>query len=89
MAALTEFHIALSKQSFSPGAYSFVATNSGKVTHALEIDGPGVEDQKTTLLQPGQSANLAVNLQKGTYQIYCPVDGHKAAGMATTITVST
>jgi uncharacterized cupredoxin-like copper-binding protein len=46
-----------------------------------------VEDQKTTLLQPGQSANLAVNLQKGTYQVYCPVGAHKGLGMATTITV--
>jgi uncharacterized cupredoxin-like copper-binding protein len=87
MTALTEYHIALSQQSFSPGTYSFVATNNGKVTHALEIDGPGVEDQKTTLLQPGQSANLAVNLQKGTYQVYCPVGAHKGLGMATTITV--
>jgi uncharacterized cupredoxin-like copper-binding protein len=87
MTQMTEFKIGLSQQGFTPGAYTFVATNSGKVVHALEVDGPGVEDQKTAVLQPGQSANLNVNLQKGTYQVYCPVDGHKSLGMTTSITV--
>ena len=38
----TEYHIALSKKTFSPGAYTFVAINKGKTTHALEITGSGL-----------------------------------------------
>ena len=38
----TDFHIALSKKTFGPGTYTFVAINKGKTTHALEITGPGL-----------------------------------------------
>jgi uncharacterized cupredoxin-like copper-binding protein len=30
---------------------------------------------------------MTVTLQKGTYEVYCPVDGHKERGMQTKITV--
>src|SRR5580693_6136366 len=33
----TDFHIALSKKSFKPGKYTFVAQNKGQTTHALMI----------------------------------------------------
>src|SRR4051794_21627167 len=38
----TEFKIALSQDSFSPGTYTFQTTNAGKFPHALTVDGPGV-----------------------------------------------
>lgn len=84
---MTEFSLALSQQTFAPGAYTFVAKNAGSTLHALEIDGPGVSDQRTAGVPAGQSANLTVNLQNGKYQIYCPIDGHRGMGMETTITV--
>lgn len=37
--------------------------------------------------QGGQSGSLTVDLQPGTYQIWCPVGDHKGKGMDTTITV--
>lgn len=85
-ANLTDFHIALSQQTFKPGAYSFVAENSGQHDHALEIEGPAGE-HRTKTLAPGASATLKVTLKSGTYEIYCPVDGHKDLGMKTEITV--
>jgi uncharacterized cupredoxin-like copper-binding protein len=83
----TDFKIALSQQTFSPGSYTFKATNSGKVPHALTIVGPGVSSMSTSNLSPGQSANLTVTLQSGSYEIYCPVDSHKSLGMDLHITV--
>jgi uncharacterized cupredoxin-like copper-binding protein len=80
-AALTEYHIALSSTALAPGTYTFVATNSGQVVHALEITGPGLHNATTADLQPGQSADLTVALQAGTYDVFCPVPGHKALGM--------
>ena len=77
----TEYALKLSRSSFTPGTYTFVADNAGKITHALSIDGPGVEDAKTKNLQGGQEAALTVTLKKGTYDLYCPVTGHKQLGM--------
>jgi len=87
-ATLTEYHIALSAQTFTPGTYTFVTKNAGQVGHALEISGPGVSDQHTQGLQPGGTADLTVTLSAGSYDVFCPVPGHKSLGMDTTITVS-
>ncbi|MGZ4517926.1 MAG: hypothetical protein ACXVXN_08410 [Mycobacteriaceae bacterium] len=84
---MNEFGLALPTQTFAPGTYSFVASNVGHTVHALEIDGPGVSDQKTPSVAAGQSATLTVTLQAGSYEIYCPVDSHKEKGMDTRITV--
>jgi plastocyanin len=83
----TDFKIALSQQTFSPGSYTFKATNAGKVPHALTIVGPGVSSMSTSNVSPGQSASLTVTLQSGSYEIYCPVDSHKSLGMDLHITV--
>jgi uncharacterized cupredoxin-like copper-binding protein len=85
----TEFHIALSAKSFSPGTYKFTAVDKGHLQHNLVINGPGVNQVKTAgLLSPGQSASVTVTLHKGSYDIYCGVPGHKAEGMNVNITVS-
>jgi uncharacterized cupredoxin-like copper-binding protein len=83
----TDFHIALSKHSFSPSKYTFVAINKGAVTHSLEITGPGLSSPRTKNIQPGQSTKLTVTLKKGGYDIFCPVPGHKALGMNVNIKV--
>jgi len=69
-----------------PGVYMFKAENTGSTTHALEIEGKGVEDE-TKDLDAGQSAELKVTLKAGKYEIYCPVDGHRQQGMEGTVTV--
>jgi plastocyanin len=63
-----------------PGTYAFEAVNSGDTVHALEIEGQGIEEV-TEEIQSGQSAELKVKLEAGTYELYCPVDGHKEEGM--------
>jgi plastocyanin len=84
----TEFHIALSTSSFSPGTYTFTADNKGTLQHNLVINGPGVSNQQTPgLLAPGQTGSVTVTLKAGTYDIYCGVPGHKADGMDVHITV--
>jgi uncharacterized cupredoxin-like copper-binding protein len=84
----TEYHIALSKKTFGPGSYTFVAINKGKVTHALEITGPGLHDAETADLSPGQSAKLNVVFKSGAkYDVFCPVPGHKMLGMNLMLTI--
>jgi uncharacterized cupredoxin-like copper-binding protein len=81
--SLTPSTVTLSK----PGTYAFHVTNNGTITHALEVEGNGVE-QKSGDIQAGSSATLTVTFTKnGSYEIYCPIDGHKAQGMKGTLTV--
>jgi uncharacterized cupredoxin-like copper-binding protein len=84
----TEYALQLSQDTFTPGTYTFVAENAGNTTHALEIEGPGIEEQETDTLSPGDSGQLTVDLQAGTYELYCPVGGHRGLGMETEITVA-
>jgi uncharacterized cupredoxin-like copper-binding protein len=69
------------------GTVTFRVTNDGAVDHALEVDGQGVEEETETI-KPGESAELSVDLSKeGSYEIYCPIDGHRDSGMEGTLTV--
>jgi uncharacterized cupredoxin-like copper-binding protein len=69
------------------GNVIFRITNNGKVDHALEIEGQGVEEE-TEAIKPGESADLTVDLAAdGSYEIYCPLDGHRDLGMEGTLTV--
>lgn len=77
----TEYGLKLSRSSFTPGTYTFVSQNAGKITHALSIDGPGVEDARTHDIQSGHGATLTVSLKNGSYDVYCPIDSHKQLGM--------
>jgi uncharacterized cupredoxin-like copper-binding protein len=83
----TDFHIALSKSTFSPGKYTFVAQNKGQVTHSLEITGPGLSNAKAKNISPGHSTKLTVTFKKGAYDIFCPIPGHKMLGMNVNIVV--
>jgi uncharacterized cupredoxin-like copper-binding protein len=83
----TDFKFALPMTHLTPGTYNFVEKNAGQTTHAMEIDGPGVSDQKSSPVEPGSTTSLTVTLQKGTYEFYCPIDSHRAMGMQTTLTV--
>jgi uncharacterized cupredoxin-like copper-binding protein len=69
------------------GTVTFRVTNDGTIDHALEVDGQGVEEETETI-KPGESAELTVDLSKdGSYEVYCPVDGHRDSGMEGTLTV--
>lgn len=84
----TDFAIALPGGTVKPGSYTFTIVNKGQTTHALTINGPGVSDKASPEIGPGKSATLSVTLTAGKYELYCPVDGHKAMGMDTHLTVA-
>ena len=69
------------------GTYTFKVTNDGQTQHALEIEGNGVEEETDTLA-PGDSGEVTVELAAGEYELYCPIDGHRANGMEGTLVVA-
>jgi uncharacterized cupredoxin-like copper-binding protein len=83
-----EYSITLSQTTFTPGLYTFDVQNQGTTTHNLNIKGPGVAQQSSPDVPPGGSAQVTVTLQKGTYELWCSIDGHKDLGMNVTIQVT-
>jgi uncharacterized cupredoxin-like copper-binding protein len=84
---LKEMTVTLDKTQAEAGTTTFVVQNTGHIPHNFAIKGNGVE-QKTPLLEPGQSATLTVELSRGTYEYECAVPGHAMAGMQGTLTVT-
>ena len=88
----SEFKLSPSSVTLSkPGTYKFKAENKGSTQHSLEIEGRGLKSEEGSegdeaeleqVLNPGQSGVLTVTFQRpGTYEMYCPVDGHEQEGM--------
>jgi uncharacterized cupredoxin-like copper-binding protein len=68
------------------GTVRFAIRNTGKTTHQLEVEGPRGE-QKSQPVPPGTTTTFTAKLQAGSYQWYCPIDGHKKKGMKGAFTV--
>jgi len=58
--------------------------NPSQVPHAVDIEGVSGAETKTVT---GGKTSVTVDLKPGKYTFYCPVDGHRAAGMEGTLTV--
>jgi uncharacterized cupredoxin-like copper-binding protein len=67
------------------GKLTVVMDNPSQTPHAVEVEGKGLEKATKTLT--GGTAKVTVDVKPGKYEFYCPVDGHKAAGMRGTLTV--
>jgi plastocyanin len=68
------------------GTVTVEFSNPSSVPHAVEIEGNGVEEVSETVTS-SDAPPITVDLQPGTYEYYCPVGGHEAAGMKGTLTV--
>ncbi len=62
------------------GSITFELTNDGETEHNLEVEGNGVEEVSDTITA-GQSTEFTVDLEAGTYVIYCAIGSHKDLGM--------
>ena len=69
------------------GEVTFRVTNAGAQQHALEVEGGGVEEETDTL-DPGSDGTLTVTLERGTYEVYCPLFDHRSRGMEATLAVA-
>jgi plastocyanin len=75
-----------SSLSAKAGKVTIVMANPSGIPHAVAVEGNGVDKDGKTVGNGGTST-VSVTLKPGKYQFYCPVDGHKAAGMKGTLTV--
>jgi plastocyanin len=73
------------KLSAKAGKVTFDFKNPASVPHAFEVEGNGVDGKTDTITQ--SNASVTVDLKPGKYEYFCPVDGHRQAGMEGTLTV--
>ena len=70
------------------GKYTIVIYNEGSQLHNLEIEGNGLKAEGKEI-GFGKKQTFTADFKKaGSYDMFCPVPGHKELGMTGTITVS-
>ena len=82
----TEFALDPPDASVAAGEVTFAISNEGQIAHNLEIEGNGVEEVSDTI-EGGSSTELAVELEAGTYEMYCNIGDHAEQGMEGEVTV--
>lgn len=83
---LTEFEVQMPAE-LPSGPTVFVISNTGSFPHNFEIEGNGIEMELEEDLLGGEQGRLEVDLQAGTYEIYCPVGNHADQGMELELSV--
>ena len=68
------------------GSVTIEMDNPSSLPHAVGIEGNGV-DEEGEVVQKGGISKVTADLEPGTYEFYCPVDGHADAGMKGELTV--
>jgi uncharacterized cupredoxin-like copper-binding protein len=68
------------------GTVKITMDNPSPVMHSIAVEGNGVDKHGQTVGMGGKST-VSVKLKAGKYSFYCPVDGHKQAGMEGSLTV--
>ena len=84
-----EYHIGLSASSSKAGSVTLVVHNAGKIVHSLDIAGAGLKSTvKLPSIAPGATRTVTVKVTGGKLSLWCPVAGHAALGMKTSLKVS-
>lgn len=78
---LTEYRIEMPLHLVA-GRTRFKVTNAGEEFHRFEIEGKGIEKEVASGVDAGETKTLVLDLAPGSYEVYCPVRGHKKAGMS-------
>jgi plastocyanin len=75
-----------SSLSAKSGNVTITMDNPSDVPHGVAIEGNGV-DKDGQVVNKGGKSTVSANLKPGSYEFYCPVPGHKEAGMEGKLTV--
>lgn len=84
--SLADFVIEPQEIKAPAGTITLVLKNNGAQPHDLRVDGLA-KPTESSLLTPGESGKLTFTAEKGTYDVYCSVAGHKESGMVATLVV--
>ena len=84
-----EYHIGLSASTAKAGSLILVVHNAGKIAHKLDLRGAGLRSTvKVPSIAPGATRRVTVKVTGGKLSLWCPVPGHAALGMKTSLKIS-
>jgi plastocyanin len=69
------------------GTVTVSMSNPSSFPHGISVTGNGI-DKDGKVVQQGGTSTVTVKLKPGKYTFYCPVPGHRQAGMQGTLTVT-
>jgi uncharacterized cupredoxin-like copper-binding protein len=69
-----------SSLSAKAGSVTLTMDNPSSTPHGVSVEGAGV-DKDGKVVNKGGKSTVTVTLKKGNYTFYCPVPGHRQAGM--------
>jgi plastocyanin len=75
--------------SVSTGIYAVTLVDGSNTQHTLDFDDPAATSSELVVNEAGQTQTGRVFFaEPGTYTYYCAIEGHRAAGMFGTVTVT-
>ncbi len=86
--ALTDYRVLPQNVLVSSGSLTILAHNYGRLTHNLAVSLEGGSSVTTRPISPGQSAELTLTLEPGTYQMASTILSDQALGEYGTLKVS-
>jgi uncharacterized cupredoxin-like copper-binding protein len=69
------------------GTVTISMNNPAPLEHGIAVEGNGV-NKDGKIVGQGSTSVLALQLKAGKYTFFCPVPGHRQAGMQGTLTVT-
>ena len=69
------------------GKVTIQMSNPSMLSHNVAIEGNGL-DTAGQIVSNGGTSTVTANLKAGKYTFFCAVDGHRAAGMQGTLTIT-
>jgi len=73
--------------SLPTGPTTFKVVNTGTHEHSLGITGPAGDQKLEAALKPGETGEIELYLDSGTYRVYCPVDQNQGHSMQIALNV--
>ena len=84
---MTEWDLELDVNSVETGNVRFRISNNAEIQLEFAIRGENTSTELQNALPPGETAELVVELEEGTYTLYDPIPSHEAKGMVAQLIV--
>lgn len=70
------------------GEVVFELSNEGDQVHGFAVEGNGIDETLTSDIRPGSTERVTIELEPGTYTVWCPIGDHRDRGMEATLEVT-
>lgn len=84
---LREHEIELSGDAMA-GEIVFELSNDGEQVHGFAVEGNEIDETLTSDIRPGSTERVTIELEPGTYTVWCPIGDHRDRGMEATLEVT-